>query len=188
MKKYFPLLALGLFSGGYLLGQVYWEYGRAIASSSSSVKRLHLHYQKVFERTTFTSTAGDKYIGGELKNTIVILNFWASWCAPCLSEFPSLVAMKNEFEGDQLLVLGINTDEGEQLKKIAKIEREYHLNFPLVADSTGKHIGDFMVSGLPTSIVFYGGKTVKVTRGGQDFNSTENIQFFKRLLESGASP
>ena len=173
MQKYFPLFALVISFSIYLFGQVY----------SNTREKSRLHYQAVFENTAFTSTSEQKYLGRELKNVIVVLNFWASWCAPCLEEFPSLVAMKKKFRDDQMIVLGINADEERQLEKMAKIKRKYKLNFPLIADSTGSHIENFMISELPTTLIFSRGKMVKVTRGGQDFNSDESIEFFNQLLK-----
>ena len=173
MQKYFPLFALIISFGVYRFSQVYGNAG----------EKSRLHYQTVFENATFTSTSGQKYLGRELKDVIVVLNFWASWCAPCLEEFPSLIVMKEKFRDDQVIVLGINADEEKQLEKMAKIKRKYKLDFPLVADSTGSHVQNFMVSELPTTLIFFKGKMVKMTRGGQDFDSDESIEFFNRLLK-----
>ncbi len=173
MQKYFPLFALVISFSAYLFGQAY---------SNTGEKSLP-HYQSIFENTTFVSTSGQKYLGRELKNVVVVLNFWASWCAPCLEEFPSLLAMKEKFRDDQMIVLGINADEGGQLKKMAKIKRKYKLSFPLIADSTGSYVGSFMISELPTTLIFFRGKMVKMTRGGQDFNSDESVEFFNQLLK-----
>ncbi len=182
MKKYFPVFIFIVLFTGYLFSQVYWNYEDSAATPGDITKKRYAHYKANLRSSTFISTTGKRYVGKKIKAPVVILNFWASWCAPCLEEFPSIVAMKNKFNDNQVLVLGINTDEEKQLEKISKTQKEYKLNFPLISDSLGKYVQDFMITAIPISIVFHRGKVIEVIKGGKDFNSEETLEHFKELI------
>lgn len=61
---------------------------------------------------------------------VTIVNFWATWCAPCRAEIPALVALQDKYR-DELQIVGISQDEGgaEVVKQFAA---DYHINYPLV--------------------------------------------------------
>ena len=63
----------------------------------------------------FTQTELDRYIG-----QVVVLNFWAAWCAPCRSEMPALQAVYEKYGDQGLTVLGVNVSEsGAEVAKFA---------------------------------------------------------------------
>ena len=117
------------------------------------------------------------------KAPIVILNFWASWCKPCLEEFDSLTKLRAKYPSDQLQIVAINTDVEKQKIEITKIIKKYNLNFSIVADQEGKIINDYMVEEIPISIIFNKGKVFQVSRGQKDFYSEEVFENINSLLE-----
>ncbi len=63
---------------------------------------------------------------------VILLNFWASWCSPCLAEIPDLVAFQEVYGGRGLKVVGVGIDEAHKLNNVA---RTLGMNYPiLVAD------------------------------------------------------
>jgi peroxiredoxin len=61
----------------------------------------------------FTVTDGGQTVAlRDLRGKIVVLNFWATWCPPCVEEMPSLIAMQKQMK-DKVIVLAISTDESE---------------------------------------------------------------------------
>ncbi len=70
----------------------------------------------------------------EFKGKVVVLNFWASWCPPCVAETPSLVKMQNQLRDKGVVVVAISADEDENAyhKFIAK----YGMDFVTVRDPT----------------------------------------------------
>jgi len=100
---------------------------------------------------------------------IAVLNFWATWCAPCLREIPSFSQMQKEFAAKGLLVIGLNTDEQDagQLKPFfARHPMDYTV--ALAPDSLKQqyNVGD---EGLPVTVILdRSGKLVKRFEGFQE--------------------
>ncbi len=66
---------------------------------------------------------------GSFKGKVIMLNFWATWCAPCRVEIPYLIELQKQY-GDDLVVLGVSVDDtAEKLKPYAS---EMEINYPLL--------------------------------------------------------
>lgn len=182
VKKYLPVLILILVFAIYLGGQVAFDILDIETDSSVKIAEKNFqYYESIFSKLKMTSINGQTILPSNGPSSIVVLNFWASWCGPCLTEFPSIVQMKKHF-GDNILVIGINSDEERQVDKIKEIERQYNLNFPNVADRQGKIFDKFLIQSIPVSIIFHNGRVIKMTTGGQDFSSEEFIEGLEESL------
>jgi thiol-disulfide isomerase/thioredoxin len=86
-----------------------------------------------------------------LKGKVVLVNFWASWCAPCLAEIPEFIKVRDEYHEKGFEILGISTDDTpEQLRDFAA---KYKTNYPLVQVTAEAEEAYGPVFGLPTSIL-----------------------------------
>jgi len=80
---------------------------------------------------------------------VVYVDFWASWCPPCVKSFPFLNQLEHEFKGQGLRVIGVNLDE----KKVDAQEflDKNPVEFDIVADQTKQCAKDFEVIAMPSS-------------------------------------
>ena len=105
-----------------------------------------------FETTTLT---GDTVKLSDYRGKVVILNFWATWCPPCVAELPGFQQVYSEFEDRDVIFLAVNADR-ENISEIANFMDEtlgFNLTFPVLLDndSTINHL--FNIFGLPTTII-----------------------------------
>lgn len=104
------------------------------------------------------------------KGRIVILNFWATYCIPCRKEMPDLAAIQNEFAPFGVQVIGVNTDDAEDRKKVLEFVKETKINFPVWVGASTEHMMRFGLGGaLPGTVVIgQDGRVAKVISGVVD--------------------
>ena len=104
------------------------------------------------QQPEFYSVQGGEHQFDDFKGRYLVVNYWATWCAPCIREIPELNAFADEFH-DQVAVWGVNFDapEGaEQLRQVQKMQ----INFPVFALNPSAQLGVVMPEVLPTTLVF----------------------------------
>jgi cytochrome c biogenesis protein CcmG, thiol:disulfide interchange protein DsbE len=116
-----------------------------------------------------------------LRGKVVVVNFWASWCAECRPEMPVLEGLHREFASRGLAIVGINAREDTQA--VGRYARELGLTFPLVLDPEGKHNDLYGVIGLPTTFVIgRDGRAVAFGVGPRDWGSPLARALIEALL------
>jgi thiol-disulfide isomerase/thioredoxin len=183
MKKYLPLAVFILAFTGFVAGQVGWE--SLMAETTSKKENAYSHYESLFLKGKFETVEGQKIEISKLKSPVVIYNFWASWCNPCLEEMPSLLALKNKFKDDELQVLAFNTDEDDQLINIRKSLKKLNIKneFNIVADKNTAIADSFKFTAIPVTIIFSRGKVVHFSNGPMDFNTPEIHEKIKKWIK-----
>lgn len=87
----------------------------------------------------------------DLKGKVVLVNFWATWCPPCLKEIPEFVEVREAYHEKGFEIVGISTDDTpEQLRDFAA---KYKTNYPLLQVTAEAEEAYGPVFGLPTSIL-----------------------------------
>jgi thiol-disulfide isomerase/thioredoxin len=82
---------------------------------------------------------------------VVLVNLWASWCAPCRSETPALEELYRRERPRGLVVLGI--DQGEAASAAAAFAKEMNLDYPILVDEDQQYGRAYAAVGLPTSLI-----------------------------------
>ena len=87
-----------------------------------------------------------------LKNKVVILNFWATWCAPCIKEIPSLNALAGHFP-KKLTILLVSNERTDTIKNFLMIFPNFHSNFIPSNVSKKEMVRTFNVSAFPETYI-----------------------------------
>ncbi len=115
-------------------------------------------------KVDFVDSEGNGYSLAGLHGKYVFVNYWATWCAPCIKEIPELNKLNKE-HADELIILGVDFDqvEGEELnREIAKMK----IAFPVFAKEPSKLLGVAVPQVLPTTYVFNREGKLKATLVG----------------------
>jgi len=117
----------------------------------------------------------------DLQGRVVLVNFWASWCAECRPEMSLFERLHQDFAAQGLTVLGINFRE--ETHRIQHYAEELGLTFALVLDPHGEFSRLYGVIGLPTTfLVARDGRPVALAVGPRAWGSTEARALIKALL------
>lgn len=117
----------------------------------------------------------------DLKGKIVVLNFWATWCPPCVEETPALNRLQKYIDSRGGMVLGVSVDEdGAAYEKFLK---DQSVVFPTYRDATKKSAADYGTSMYPeTYIIDRHGKIARKFVGAQQWDSPEMLAYFDAIL------
>lgn len=102
---------------------------------------------------SFRDAAGKELALADFRGRALVVNFWATWCAPCVEEMPALDRLHAALSADGIEVAAISVDRGglRQVAPFFEVNGLKHL--PVYLDPTGASMRAFAVRGLPTTIV-----------------------------------
>jgi peroxiredoxin len=131
---------------------------------------------------TLMSLAGQPARLREFRGKLVLLNFWATWCAPCLHEMPSMERLYQTFKQTDFVLLAVSMDrQGEEVAK--PFVENLQLTFPVLLDSTLEVSRQYGVRGLPTSyLIDPDGRLIGAVIGARDWYRTEAKALLAGLL------
>ena len=131
---------------------------------------------------TFTITDAERTVSlNQLHGKPVVLNFWASWCQPCIEETPSLVALQ-KLVGNKVTVLAVSEDSDDAAYK--QFIRDHQVDLLTVRDTqkTNELYGTFKYP--ETFIIDANGKIVRKFIGATDWTSPDIVDYLKKLGNS----
>jgi peroxiredoxin len=123
----------------------------------------------------------------EYRGSVIILNFWASWCFECRPEMPVLERLQREFSSRGLAVIGVNAREDTQAAR--RYAAELGLTFPIVLDRNGAINALYGVVGLPTTFVIgRDGRAIGFAVGPREWESAPARALIAALLAEPIPP
>lgn len=102
------------------------------------------------EFTAFTLSGGPAKLS-DYRGKVVLLNFWASWCAPCIAEMPALQRLHDRLKDQGFTVLAVGVDD--EPEALQEFQRRYGLSFPVLVDQNAETKRLFKTTGVPESFV-----------------------------------
>lgn len=115
--------------------------------------------------------------GGKL----LVLNFWASWCQPCVQEVPSLDAFQKEFAPQGVVVLGVSVDKNPELYN--RFREQFNVSFETSRDPEWDLAAKYGTFQLPeTYIINQNGKVVQKVIAAQNWMDAKFLESVRKLL------
>lgn len=151
---------------------------------NSSYATLEAFEKEGVPNFTAKDLGGNSFDLKSMNGKVVILNFWASWCGPCVEEVPSLIKLVKEFKGEVQL-LAISGDSNlEDIQIFMKSFPELKdANIKIIWDEDRALMKQFQVARLPESMIL--GKDHKLAKklvGSIDWHTPDSIEYMNTLL------
>lgn len=117
----------------------------------------------------------------DYRGRFVLLNFWASWCSPCLKEMPDFEKAYVDMGNENMVVLAVGM--GESIEKIQVFLKKYSFSFPLLADDNMQITKLYGVKNIPvTYIIDPDGLVLGRALGIRDWANSDFLKFMKDRL------
>lgn len=128
------LVALGVAAGGFFLGarQSHWffpEPGVNERRPDTSPPRIAPEALTQLWATTLNNVAGQPQALAQWQGQVLVLNFWATWCPPCIAEIPEFIKIQQENAGNGVQFVGIALDARDAVRDFAA---QHQVNYPLL--------------------------------------------------------
>jgi thiol-disulfide isomerase/thioredoxin len=134
--------------------------------------------------TPFLTVDGKLVELGRFRGKLVLLNFWATWCVPCIRELPALDRLQSALGGDKFAVIALSIDEGAIDVPASFLRRLGLKDLNVYLDVTGSAAKAFSLFGLPiTYLIDQNSSVVGYITGAVEWDSPAAIKFLKHYLE-----
>ena len=123
---------------------------------------------------------GQEISQADFEGKVVFLNFWASWCIPCLAEMPSIQSLHEKIKDDKFLMLCLSDEDDSEIKAFVS---KNNYTFP-IHSVLGELPGKFEVGAIPkTFIISKKGKIAFSHSGSAKWDADRSLEFINGLLQ-----
>lgn len=120
----------------------------------------------------------------DLRGKVILVNFWATWCPPCVAEIPSLQRLYRHLQDRGLEILAV--DVGESTQTMEAFLKDKPVEFPVLMDSDGEALRRWGIYAFPTTLVLDREHRIRyAVFGAFDWSSAEVIETLEPLLTAG---
>lgn len=132
---------------------------------------------------SFTDKDGKTVSLSSLKGKVVFINFWATWCPPCIQEMPTINALKEKYKGNNDIVF-LMVDVDNKMEKSSAFMEKNKYDLPVYVPASDIP-SDYLGSSIPTTVILdKSGDMIARIEGGRDYTSPEIIKVVNELVES----
>ena len=109
--------------------------------------------QSIFNNT-FVDIDGNEVQLSEMKGEkLTVLDFWATWCKPCIKSIPKLIQLSEEFKDSGVNFIGVNVDSPRNSSKVKPFSYSLGITYPVILDNEQVLMSDLLINSLPTLII-----------------------------------
>jgi peroxiredoxin len=129
---------------------------------------------------SITTDTGRRVTANSFGGKVLVLNFWATWCAPCIQEIPSLNEFQKEFAKDGVVVLAVSVDKNPQ--KYRSFLDHVHVSFDTARDPSANLSAEYGTFQYPESYIIKDGRVMRKLPNAENWLSDDMKQYVESLL------
>ena len=128
-----------------------------------------------YMNTRVRSIAGSyTTIATEAKDSkLVVLDFWTTWCKPCLKAIPKLIVLSDKYKDQGVVFIGVNGDGPKNLAKVKPLATNLGITYPVLLDQDQEISNELMITAFPTLIIL--DATGKILYTHQGYNPGDEL-------------
>lgn len=136
-----------------------------------------------YDRIRVTTVDGEESDLNRYQGGLVLINFWATWCPPCIKEMPSMNNLQQQFKSDEFQIVAINMGQSATTVDSFLMEQTFEFDLPVYLDETGRSFTDLKIQGMPSSfLVGPDGKLIETIIGAREWDHPGNIKALRELI------
>jgi len=128
----------------------------SLSGGTASAKTCQVGQHDCLPNVSFVDTVGTAYTPESLAGKVVVVNFWATWCKPCLKEIPDLSRVYQQYKDQGLVVLGVLIDDPDN-QALLNFQSDNSMEYPVVrlnSDIVTSYGVNYPRKGWPTTFIY----------------------------------
>ena len=141
----------------------------------------------LYDKLPVTTLEGETVDLNQYKGRLVLLNFWATWCPPCIKEMPSMQRLQDQFSEADFQVVAVNLAQNATTVESFLMERDFEFTLPVYLDEKGQGFKDLKLQGMPSSfLIDQQGQLIETIVGGREWDEPETVAILRTLVKNGS--
>ena len=151
--------------------------------NAENIEKLKFHEKSIFvPKTKFSDTLGNTYTLDDFLGKVIIVNLWATWCAPCIDEMPTLISLQNKITDEKIVIIAISQDRNGEKVVRPFIKKNEWVGIKFFISDDLSFAKETNIRGLPTTLVIGGdGRELARLEGTIKWDDQQVINIIKNL-------
>ena len=136
----------------FILGFIFTSCGESKSKNPHRISAWEKEVENVLQRASFIDTTGQEVYVADFKGKVLLVDFWETWCSPCLAVFPAMDSLRQEYPEDfEVLTVNLQSADNPQDVKAFIEENGYDFNYSLDVNGVSDEV---ITMGIPFKIFF----------------------------------
>lgn len=155
-----------------------------LTTSLLQASELAPYSGEVLPDFSLTDLQGEKHSLSSYRGKVVMVNFWATYCGPCIKEMPSMQRLKQKMADKPFAILAVDMAEEKHDVQAFLTQHQIKIDFPVLLNPEGNVVEEWMITAVPTTFVIDPKGTIRYALfGGIEWDKEDVVATINSLIE-----